>query len=91
MAQLAAAVTGDYLRTGDASALLRHYDGTALRARFRTRLLLRRVLSGIGTSSTAEAAFTLLRTPVGRAAAARIMFGDGSFPDITGGRGPKSR
>ncbi|HEV2782725.1 MAG TPA: NAD(P)/FAD-dependent oxidoreductase [Actinophytocola sp.] len=82
MAQLAAAVTGDYLRTGDASALRRHYDGRALRARFRTRLLLRQILSRIGTPGTVEAAFRLLRTPPGRAAAARLMFGDGSFPDI---------
>lgn len=80
MAELAAAVAGDYLRTGDAS-VLRHYDGAALRARFRGRLLLRGVLSRVREPAAAEAAFTLLRTPLGRAAAARVLFGDGSFPD----------
>ncbi len=80
MAQLAAAVTGDYLRTGDVS-VLRHYDGAALRARFRGRLLLRDVLSHVRKPATAELAFALLRTPLGRAGAARLLFGDGSFPD----------
>ncbi|MFC6091288.1 NAD(P)/FAD-dependent oxidoreductase [Saccharothrix lopnurensis] len=80
MADLAAAVTADYLRTGDPS-VLRHYDGRALRARFRLRLLLRRGLSRLRGPATTEAAFTALRTPLGRAAAARLLFGDGSFPN----------
>ncbi len=80
MSELAAAVTADYLRTGDPS-VLRHYDGVAMRARFRVRLLLRGALSRVREPGTAEAAFALLRTPPGRAAAARILFGDGSFPD----------
>lgn len=80
MSQLAAAVTADYLRTGDASAL-RHYDGAAMRARFRGRLLLRSALSRLRAPAVTETAFTLLRTSLGRAAASRILFGDGSFPD----------
>ncbi|MBP2326737.1 flavin-dependent dehydrogenase [Kibdelosporangium banguiense] len=80
MSELAAAVTGDYLRTGNTS-VLRHYDGTTLRARFRVRLVLRNALSHVRAPAVAEAAFKLLRTPLGRAAAARVFFGDGSFPD----------
>ncbi len=80
LSELAAAVTGDYLRTGDVS-VLRHYDGAALRARFRVRLLMRHALSGVRSPAATEAAFTLLRTPPGRAAASRVLFGDGSFPD----------
>ena len=87
LSELAAAVTGDYLRTGDV-AVLRHYDGAALRARFRTRLLMRRALSGVRSPAAVEAAFALLRTPPGRAAAARILFGDGSFPDARPVRRP---
>ena len=79
MAELAAAVAGDYLRTGDGS-VLRRYDGAALRARFRGRLLLRRALEGVRSPAAAEAAFTVLRTGPGRAAAERVLFGDGSFP-----------
>ncbi len=81
MSELAAAVTADYLRTGDERAL-RRYDGNARRARFRGRLLLRRLSSGVRSVAAAEAAVAFLRTRAGRAAAARVMFGDGSFPDV---------
>jgi hypothetical protein len=77
-------VTGDYLRTGDVS-VLRRYDGAALRRRFRTRLLMRHALSAVRSPALTEAAFTALRTPPGRAAAARVLFGDGSFPDTRPG------
>ena len=79
LSELAAAVTGDYLRTGN-PAVLQRYDGAALRARFRVRLLLRHAFSRVRTPTAANAAFTLLRTSLGRAAASRILFGNGSFP-----------
>ena len=59
---------------------LARYDGAELRARFRGRLLMRRVLAEVRTPVTAAAAFAVLRTPPGRAAARRVLFGDGSFP-----------
>ena len=80
LSELAAAVLDDALRSGQPDALS-HYDGSALRARFRGRLMLRRGLAQIRTPTVAATAFTLLRTPFGRAAASRILFGDGSFPD----------
>jgi hypothetical protein len=79
----AAEVTADYLRTGDTRVLGR-YSGDALRARFRGRLLLRRLFAGVRSAAAAEAAVAALRTRAGRAAAARILFGDGSFPDVPG-------
>ncbi|MFC7547671.1 FAD-dependent oxidoreductase [Plantactinospora sp. GCM10030261] len=81
MSELAAAVADGYLRTGD-EKVLRRYDGNAVRARFRGRLLLRRVFAGIRSPAAAEAAVTALRGRAGRTLAARILFGDGSFPDI---------
>jgi flavin-dependent dehydrogenase len=81
MADLAAAVVAAYLRTGDERAL-RRYDGRALRARFRGRMALRRGFAGIRSTAAAEAAVALLRGRFGRAAAARILFGDRSFPDV---------
>ena len=81
MSELAAAVTVEHLRTGD-HRVLRRYDGHALRTRFRGRLLLRRVFAGIRSPAAAEAAVTMLRSRAGRAAAARILFGAGSFPDV---------
>jgi flavin-dependent dehydrogenase len=81
LSELAAAVTAGYLRTGDRH-LLRRYDGTALRARFRGRLLLRRLFAGVRSPAAAEAAVGVLRSRSGRALAARVLFGDGSFPDV---------
>jgi flavin-dependent dehydrogenase len=85
MSGLAAEVAAGYLRTGD-RRVLGHYDGDALRTRFRGRLLLRRVFAGIRSPAAAEAAVRVLRGRAGRALAARILFGDGSFPDIDAGR-----
>lgn len=76
----AADVLDRALRTGDRRELAR-YDGAALRARFRGRLTLRRGLSQVRTPAAASAGVALLRTPPGRAAARRILFGHGSFPD----------
>ena len=81
MSELAAAVAAAYLRTGD-HHVLRSYDGAALRSRFRGRLALRRVFAGIRSPAAAEAAVAVLRSGFGRAAAARILFGDGSFPTV---------
>ncbi|MEU7823863.1 NAD(P)/FAD-dependent oxidoreductase [Catellatospora sp. NPDC049133] len=80
MSELAASVAAGWLRTGDQREL-RRYDGTALRGRFRGRLLLRRMLAGVRSPLAAEAAVAALRGRAGRAAAARVLFGDGSFPD----------
>jgi flavin-dependent dehydrogenase len=79
LSELAAAVLDDALRAGRPDALT-YYDGAALRARFRGRLMLRRGLAQVRTPAVAATAFTLLRTPFGRAAARRLLFGDGSFP-----------
>lgn len=81
MSELAAAVTAEYLRTGDPRAL-RRYDGAALRSLFRGRLLLRRAFAGVRSPIAAEAAVAALRSRAGRALAARILFGDRSFPDV---------
>ncbi|RSN04898.1 FAD-binding monooxygenase [Nonomuraea sp. WAC 01424] len=81
MSELAAAVVAGFLRTGD-EGMLGRYDGAALRARFRGRLLLRRVFAGVRSPLAAEAAVAALRGRAGRALAARILFGDGSFPEI---------
>ncbi|WP_324274605.1 NAD(P)/FAD-dependent oxidoreductase [Blastococcus brunescens] len=79
----AADVLDEALRSGQAS-VLDHYDGAALRASFRGRLALRQGLAQVRTPIAATAAFALLRTPVGRAAARRVLFGDRSFPTPAG-------
>ncbi|MFI8193341.1 FAD-dependent oxidoreductase [Streptomyces sp. NPDC085946] len=86
LSEHAAAVLDDALRTGRPDGPAR-YDGAPLRARFHGRLLLRRGLAQVRTPVAMAAAFTLLRTPLGRAAAARVLFGDRSFPDPAPARG----
>lgn len=76
----AADVLDRALRVGDRRELAA-YDGAALRARFRGRLAMRRGLSLVRTPAVAAAGVAALRTPPGRAAARRILFGHGSFPD----------
>lgn len=73
MSELAASVTFDYLRSGN-RYVLEHYDGAAMRRRYRTRSLLRRGLSLVRSPNLAEFAFTTLRTPPGKAVAKRILF-----------------
>jgi flavin-dependent dehydrogenase len=79
LSDLAADVLDEALRAGRPDALS-HYDGATPRAHFRGRLLLRRALTQVRTPTVAKASFPLLRTPLGRAAARRILFGDRSFP-----------
>ncbi|MFI6095991.1 FAD-dependent oxidoreductase [Lentzea sp. NPDC051213] len=73
MSELAASVTFDYLRSGN-RYVLEHYDGAAMRRRYRIRSLMRRGLSMIREPGLAELAFSGLRTPLGKALAARILF-----------------
>jgi flavin-dependent dehydrogenase len=80
LSEAAAAVLDDALRSGRSDPL-RHYDGANLRTRFRGRLVMRYALGQVRSPAVADAAFSLLRSPFGRAAAQRILFGDHSFPD----------
>ncbi|MFF9194323.1 NAD(P)/FAD-dependent oxidoreductase [Streptomyces sp. NPDC014779] len=79
LSEFAAEVLDEALRTGRRDVLAA-YDGAALRRAFRGRLTLRRGLAQVRTPAVAQAAFALLRTPFGRAAAGRVLFGDRSFP-----------
>jgi flavin-dependent dehydrogenase len=78
LSSIAADVLDGALRAGP--EVLTQYDGAALRAHFRGRLMLRRGLAQVRTPAAAAMAFKLLRTRVGQAAARRILFGDRSFP-----------
>ncbi|WP_433061587.1 NAD(P)/FAD-dependent oxidoreductase [Dactylosporangium sp. CS-033363] len=81
LSELAAAVTVAFVRTGEVGEL-RRYDGGMLRSKFRGRLLLRRAFAGLTSPALVEAAVAAMRGRAGRAMAARVLFGDGSFPDV---------
>ena len=81
LSTLAAHVADDYLSTGD-PATLAPYSGRAFRARFASRLWMRRLLGGINTPLVAEAACAALRLPPFHLLARHVFFGRGSFPDV---------
>ncbi|MEO8227445.1 MAG: NAD(P)/FAD-dependent oxidoreductase [Gemmatimonadota bacterium] len=88
LSALAAEVAVEFLETGDVAALAR-YGGAAFRAKFRKRLLLRRVLSAIRSPAAAELACAALRSHPCRGIARRVLFGHGSFPDAAPARSPR--
>ncbi len=77
----ASGVIGNYLATGDASALA-PYSGEQFRARFASRLWMRRIISLVGQPMLMEAGCAFLRLPVARRLARHVFFGRGSFPNV---------
>ena len=70
-----------YLRT-DGGCSLANYSGEQFRARFISRLWLRRVLKTMNQRALVELACGVMRLPVFRSFAWHIFFGRNSFPDI---------
>ncbi|MFM9904843.1 MAG: NAD(P)/FAD-dependent oxidoreductase [Pyrinomonadaceae bacterium] len=83
----AANVIGKRLKTGDAGVMLR-YSGELFRARFISRLWMRRLISIFKNQSLIEMGFRMLRTSLGKRFAKHVFFGRGSFPDIEPERSP---
>ena len=81
LSSLAASVVAEYVETGDESALAR-YSGERFRARFVSRLWMRRLLSHVRSPFLVEAGCALLRRPPLDALARHVFFGRGSFPDV---------
>ena len=82
LSTLAATVVADYLATGDESALAR-YSGERFRARFVSRLWMRRMLASVRSRALVEAGCAALRVPPFGVLARQVFFGRGSFPDVS--------
>ncbi len=67
------------------------YSGEAFRARFISRLWMRRVLAALDSTHALNAGFSLARLPGLRSIAWHLFFGRGSFPDAPVRRGVLSR
>lgn len=78
---LAAEVIAECLASGDTAALAR-YSGARFRARFASRLWMRRTLSAVNSPLFTEAGCALLRRAPFRQLARHVFFGRGSFPDV---------
>ena len=82
LSSFAADVAAAYLESGDRSVLAA-YDGSRFRARFVARRWMRKAIRMADHPLAIELACALLRTPPGRALAAHVFFGRGSFPDVS--------
>ena len=76
----AASVISKRLDLDDPSLLLA-YSGAAFRARFLSRLWMRRLIALSNNQAIIEFGCALLRTGLGRKFARQVFFGRGSFPD----------
>ncbi len=77
----AAEVVSERLRTGDASVLFK-YSGERFRARFISRLWMRRIIRAFTGQRLLEFGFAVLRSRIGQRFASYVFFGRGSFPDV---------
>jgi len=81
LSTFAARVIGDYLQTDD-SGVLAAYSGELFRARFISRLWMRRMISVAQAPALLELGCGLLRMPGLNSLAWHVFFGRGSFPDM---------
>ncbi len=81
LSTLAAHVISEYLSTNQTTALAT-YKGDALRARFLTRLWMRRLIANMPGRTMLELTCALLSLPGLNSIAGHVFFGRGSFPDV---------
>ncbi|MGB9180376.1 MAG: NAD(P)/FAD-dependent oxidoreductase [Pyrinomonadaceae bacterium] len=81
LSTMAAHVISDYLATEDREAL-KAYSGELFRARFTSRLWMRRLIAAAQKPFLLEAGCALMRLPPLDSLAWHVFFGRGSFPDV---------
>ncbi|MGB7922373.1 MAG: NAD(P)/FAD-dependent oxidoreductase [Pyrinomonadaceae bacterium] len=88
LSNLAAAVIADYLGGGGEAALAQ-YSGELFRARFISRIWMRRLIAHARQSQVLEVACAAMRLPLLNSLAWHVFFGRGSFPDAPLRRPPQ--
>ncbi len=81
LSKLAAEIVSERLKTDDAKILLQ-FSGELFRARFVSRLWMRRVIRIFSNQKMLELGCSFLRGRIGRKFAKHVFFGRGSFPDV---------
>ena len=81
LSAFAANVVAERLRKCDPDVLL-NYSGERFRARFVSRIWMRRIAASVSNQLSLEAVFMFLRSGLGRRFAKHVFFGRGSFPDV---------
>lgn len=85
LSAMAARIITERLQADD-PAILRTLSGDAFRARFISRIWMRRLIARVSRQFLFEAGFAFLRTALGKRFAKHVFFGRGSFPDVAVGR-----
>jgi len=81
LSKLASEIVWERLRTENPQILL-NYSGELFRARFVSRLWMRRIIKTFSSQILLELGFAFLRGKIGRKFAKHIFFGRGSFPNV---------
>ena len=81
LSSFAARVIPAYLDHQDSNALV-PYSGELFRARFVSRLWMRRIVANVGQPALVELACAAMRMPILNSFAWHVFFGRGSFPDM---------
>ena len=81
LSSFAAKVIPQYLASEDASVLAA-YSGELFRARFVSRLWMRRIVANVSQPVLVEMACAAMRLPILNSFAWHVFFGRGSFPDM---------
>lgn len=81
LSRFAAEIVWERLQTGDRRVLLQ-YSGELFRARFVSRLWMRRIIKTFMSQRLLELGFAFLRGRIGQKFAKHVFFGRGSFPDV---------
>jgi len=81
LSAMAANIIWERLADDDSKVLLK-FSGEMFRARFISRLWMRRIISVFTNQTLLELGFGFLRGRIGRRIAKHVFFGRGSFPDV---------
>ncbi len=81
LSKFAAEIVWERLQTDDAK-VLRQYSGELFRARFVSRLWMRRIIKTLTNQALLEFGFAFLKSKIGQKFAKHVFFGRGSFPDV---------
>lgn len=81
LSKFAAEIVWERLWTDDAKVLLQ-FSGELFRARFVSRLWMRRIIKTFTSQRLLELGFAFLRVRIGQKFAKHVFFGRGSFPDV---------
>lgn len=81
LSKFAAEIVWERLQSENPKVLL-NYSGELFRARFISRLWMRKIIKTFTNQRLLELGFTFLRGTIGQKFAKHVFFGRGSFPDI---------